>query len=227
MNENYLYILIDLETTGLDVKTNRICSIGACVYDNEELNNNNFQTNFDETTRFISNEYEFYSYVNPLQINYGYHINNISDEILRESNTFPTVINLFWNWLINLKNIYSTKEFVFIGHNIDNFDELMLLSEIRRSKISLPDINFYKIDTMKIFKYLFPITLKSIPYSLTCLVHCPDSYKQSDIYKFLYNHEPNNQHNALGDVRTLLKILKCNAIKNIIFMCEPENSKLY
>lgn len=223
--QKYIYIVIDLETTGLDIKSNRICSIGASLLYNDEENFE--QIYIDNTTNYINNDYEFYSYINPLQPNYAYHINGISDETLREANRFSYVMSAFWQWVIKLSNKYQKNDIVFIGHNLDNFDEPMLISEIRRNKTLIPNLNIYKIDTMKIFKYLYPITFKTIPYSLPCIVHCPESYKQSDIYKFLFHNEPEYQHNAIGDVRALHKILQNYSIRNIFQMCEPENSKLF
>lgn len=209
----YSYVIIDLETTGLDTKSDRVISIAAKV----------FQRQSDQQQQ---QQQHCHFFINPYMPNNAYIINKIDDELLSTCLGFEQTIKLFWEWI---RNNCTEERIVFIGHNIDYFDETMLLAEFSRTRsFSLipSEKQFFKIDTMKIFKYVFPVTSKNLPYGLPLINYAPESYKQVDVYSFLFNKLPREQHDALGDVNALGEILNLEVFKNLIFMATPEFSRI-
>jgi DNA polymerase III epsilon subunit-like protein len=218
-----IFVLIDLETTGVDTRFNRIVSIGAKILGSQQAvlppGNQIFQT--DDA---------FHAFVNPMQANQAVEINKITDEMLADAPTFKEVIPVFWAWVRNAAARSGSHGVVFVGHNIDGFDEPMLMAEHARARcfsaVCSADVRLLKIDTMKLVKYVFPTTIKSVPYGLPVLMYAPKSYRQADIYEFLFHEEPSAQHSALGDVAALERILLCPVMLNVLHLAEPEGLKL-
>jgi hypothetical protein len=159
--------------------------------------------------------------------NHAKNINNLEDSFLRTCLPFDTYIRGFWDWICKVSG--TNDRIVFIGHNFDYFDETMLLAEMSRTRTFsyIPQQKqFFKLDTMKLFKYVFPITTKSVPYGLPYTIDAPESYKQVDVYSFLFHKEPSKQHDALGDVLALEEILTTDLFKSIIPLATPEFSRI-
>ncbi len=112
----YSYVIIDLETTGLDTKSDRVISIAAKV----------FQRQSDQ-----QQQQHCHFFINPYMPNNAYIINKIDDELLSTCLGFEQTIKLFWEWI---RNNCTEERIVFIGHNIDYFDETMLLAEFSRTR---------------------------------------------------------------------------------------------
>lgn len=217
-----MFILIDLETTGVDTRYNRIVSIGAKILGTEThcTSSKSFQT--DDA---------FHALVNPLQSNTAVEINHITDEMLADAPVFKDAIVSFWAWVTAASERAGDAEVVLIGHNIDGFDEPMLMAEHARARCfsAVPPtsrLRLSKIDTMKLVKYVFPTTVRSVPYNLPILTYAPKSYRQSDIYEFLFHEQPSAQHSAFGDVLALERILMCPVFLNVLHHCEPEGLRL-
>jgi DNA polymerase III epsilon subunit-like protein len=218
-----IFVLIDLETTGVDTRFNRIVSIGAKILGSPPVvlppGNQVFQT--DDA---------FHAFVNPMQANQAVEINKITDEMLVDAPTFKEVVSPFWGWVRAAAARSGASGVVFVGHNIDGFDEPMLMAEHARARcfsaVCSTDVRLLKIDTMKLVKYIFPTTIRSVPYGLPLLMYAPKSYRQADIYEFLFHEEPAAQHSALGDVAALERILLCPVMLNVLHLAEPEGLKL-
>lgn len=199
------FIVLDVETTGLDKRSSRIISIGA-----KRVGSGPFE--HEHPLQPVRTRDVFHAFVNPEQANTAFDINKIPDGHLTKFGTFSDVITDFWGWV---RSIYHARSepIVFIGHNFDSFDEAMLIIEHSRHScqhlIPTRDIPMFKLDTMKLVKYVLPQTIKSVPYGLPIAFHGPQSYRQADIYEFLFGEPPNPgmQHSALGDVLALERIL--------------------
>jgi DNA polymerase III epsilon subunit-like protein len=219
----YVYILIDLETTGLDTRKDRVISLAARVLNNSLQDYPAYVENHD----LHVSPNTFHCFVHPFMSNHAVNINNLQDSFLRTCFPFDVYIKAFWDWICEVSG--TNNEIVFIGHNFDYFDETMLLAELSRtSTFSYIPQNkqFFKIDTMKLFRYVFPLTTKSIPYGLPSTIDAPESYKQVDVYSFLFKKKPSNQHDALGDVVALEEILNTDIFKNLIPLATPEFSRI-
>ncbi len=215
----FTYVILDLETTGLSVEKNRIVSIAAKVF-NTGYNSIEVYNPNDE---FISTTSVFRAFVNPNQKNHAEHINNIKEDLLLRSDTFEQVMTKFWDWMLSFNN----PNIVLIGHNIDFFDEPFLIHECIRCGIFKPQfLNLYRIDTMKLCKFLYPITVKNCPYKLTLSDGCPESYRQAAIFEYLFHIPPPDQHDALGDVLALERILNTNLFRDTLFRAVPDVSNI-
>jgi DNA polymerase III epsilon subunit-like protein len=219
---NFMYIAIDLETTGVQIGRNRIVSIAARLV---QTGTGFCPVNWTPSVVPQHDHMSFYSLVNPEQPNFARDINHLSDETLRKCLTFNVVASLFHTWLENVGKRCHASAIVFVGHNIDGFDEPMLFSELLRVHAEVMPFPIFKIDTMKICKYLFPITIRSVPYGLPALFYAPESYKQADIYTFMFGVPPENTHDALGDVNALVRIMSTPLFERIISLSLPEPSR--
>lgn len=219
----FVYIIIDLETTGLDTRKDRVVSLAARVLNNSLQD---FPVFVERHDLHVSQN-TFHCFVHPFMPNNAVNINNLQDSFLRTCFPFDTYIKAFWDWVRDVSG--TNDQIVFIGHNFDYFDETMLLAELSRTTTFsfIPhDKQFFKIDTMKLFRYTFPITTKSIPYGLPTTIDAPESYKQVDVYSFLFKKQPSNQHDALGDVVALEEILNTEIFKNLLPLVTPEFSRI-
>ncbi len=196
----FTFVAVDVETTGLDKRSNRIISIGAKVLNTHEVRTDALQP--------VRTHSAFHAFVNPGQPNGAFEINHIPDEYLMDKPGFVSVARDFWNWVYDVHRVCHTPV-VLVGHNFDSFDEPMFAAEHVRNKCLelVPRDILYKVDTMKLLKYVFPQTVKSVPYGLPVGFHGPNSYRQADIYEFLFGEQPHLQHSALGDVCALERIL--------------------
>lgn len=221
----FTYVVMDLEATGLDCYAHRVISIAGKVL------------NFDPRTResqfndreVINTAWTFRAFINPFQQNYAIGINHISEDLLQHSPSFIEVIEDFWKWVSKIYESNQRQPIVFIGHNYDMFDEAMLLAEHTRAKCNylIPaTIPMFKMDTMKLAKLVFPYTAKSIPYKISLQMSYPDSYRQVDLYQYLFGKEPDHQHDALGDVHALEDILLSSSFQSLLKEATPDNSRL-
>jgi len=200
------FIVLDVETTGLDKRSSRIISIGAKRIGSGPIEH-------EHPLQPVRTRDVFHVFVNPEQANTAYDINKIPNTHLVKFGSFVDAIRDFWGWV---RDIYQARSepVVFVGHNFDNFDEVMLITEHARHScnqlIPTRDIPMFKLDTMKLVKYVLPQTIKSVPYGLPIVFHGPQSYRQADIYEFLFDEPPpmHMQHSALGDVLALERILE-------------------
>lgn len=220
MTQN-VYIVFDLETTGVHLGRNRIVSIAARLLE-PSVNPILLEPHVEPQTDL---KY-FYSFVNPEQPNYARDINKIPDEFLARCKSFSVVGPLFCQWINDITRHYRGTHVVLVGHNIDCFDEPMLAYEFQRVRVPFSvQTPVCKIDSMKLCKYIFPTTHKSVPYGLPSIGFAPESYRQVDIYTFLFGSSPSGEHDALGDVNALARILNSPMFERVLLTCTPEPSK--
>jgi DNA polymerase III epsilon subunit-like protein len=210
------FIVLDVETTGLDKRSSRIISIGAKLLGSERVVD--CHPLQPMRTRDV-----FHAFINPGHTNTAVDINLIPDAHLAKFAPFGDVIADFWAWILEIYQARS-EPIVFIGHNFDSFDEVMLDVEHSRhgcrNLIPTRKIPMFKLDTMKLVKYVLPQTIKSVPYGLPVAFHGPQSYRQADIYEFLFGEAPSMQHSALGDVTALERILMHPSFARVLTQIE-------
>lgn len=218
----YTYVVLDLETTGLDTRTHRVIQIAAKVLSS----NRDSRIARHDSERFVSTPMVYCAFINPQTPNYARSINLIDDALLAQCQPFANVIPTFWSWVEQVYDGHGRHPIVFIGHNYDVFDEAMLVAEHARARMSPPShIPMYKMDTMKLARYIFPTTVKNVPYGLP-MNHYPDSYRQADLFRFFFHHDPPQQHDALGDIYALEDILNTSLFVPVVRSACPEASKL-
>jgi DNA polymerase-3 subunit epsilon len=88
----YTFVVVDVETTGLDKRSNRIISIGAKILNTHEIRT-------EHTLQPVRTHSAFHAFVNPGQPNAAYDINHIPDEYLADKPGFAHVARDFWNWV--------------------------------------------------------------------------------------------------------------------------------
>ncbi|MEF3280471.1 MAG: 3'-5' exonuclease [Elusimicrobiota bacterium] len=120
--ENVKFVIVDVETTGLDPENDRICEIAISAL-----------LNFREVNSFST-------LINPgipipKEIS---RIHGITDDDVSKSPHFSNIINRV------LEMLYDG---VFVGHNVD-FDYGFINAELARWGYTMPDV--YRIDTLKI-----------------------------------------------------------------------------
>ena len=155
-------IIYDLETTGVHPINDKIIQLSAIDYNSGK---------------------EFDRYINPNTENKAEHINNISQNLLDNSDVFDTVFDDFLQ--------FSSSNAYLIAHNNHNFDKLFLKFELKKIGKKLP-INWKFIDSLKISRTIYP------------------SFEEHNI-GFLSNVlkiTKKATHNAIDDVRCLLEIFK-------------------
>ncbi len=211
------FIVLDVETTGLDKRASRIISIGAKVLGSDRVECHPLQP--------VRTRDAFHAFINPGHANAALDINLIPDSHLQQFPEFGDVIADFWAWIWEIYKS-RTEPIVFIGHNFDSFDEPMLIAEHLRHGcqhlIPVRKIPTFKLDTMKLVKYVLPQTIKSVPYGLPITFHGPQSYRQADIYDFLFNEPPQMQHSAIGDVVALERILTHPSFARLLHHVNPD-----
>lgn len=87
---------------------------------------------------------------------------------------------------------------VLVGHNFKAFDAPLLSNELARLN---PATLGRSVSEMFVFDTL---PMARAMWSRTVLA----SKRQAAVYEFLFHEAPSDQHNALGDVRALLRVVQ-------------------
>ncbi len=120
--EDVRFVVMDVETTGLNFRQDRICEISmSVVKDFKEINS--FTTLINPGVNI------------PKEVS---AIHGITDDMVAKSPSFENVVNQI------LDIIYDG---VLVGHNID-FDFNFLKNELERIGYSMPDV--YRVDTLRL-----------------------------------------------------------------------------
>lgn len=127
MIDDVKFVIVDVETTGLNCKSDRICQIAFSEVKNF-VEINSFSTLINPTVPI------------PPEIT---RINGITNKSVKNSPVFSDIINIILN---------SFYDSVLVGHNID-FDYGFIKAEMERCGYDLPEL--LRIDTLKLSrKYL-------------------------------------------------------------------------
>jgi len=177
----FLVVLIDFESTGLDVVFDQIIQFAAIIPETSQIFNRKIKSN-----KKISPE--------------AFKAHGISYEDIKDSPFFTSVFELFVHYIeANLKEV-SKNKILLVAHNGFTFDFPILLSEIRRNKIQLNSLSVSLADSMLLMK-----KIKSLDPSLKFELN-RGKIKLSSLY-YTYFEEEYKEHDALGDCFALEKIL--------------------
>jgi DNA polymerase III epsilon subunit-like protein len=185
---NVIFVVFDLETTGLMVKTNRIIQIAAKVVGEEESD-------------------IFNSYILPVDLKVSNNITEltgITQEFLNDNGmSIEEAIMKFQIWLTELKE-RDDREIILLAHNAKTFDLPFLKEAIRKTSSSPFFDSFRCVDSLLLLRDKRLWNGKQ-----------PPSFKLSDVHKFVMDEEfP--AHNAINDVIALGNVLAKVDFKSIV-----------
>lgn len=170
-------VVFDIESSGLNVETERIVSLSARV------------TRDDGSTETFSR------LVNPgvLIPASASRVNNIYDETVSGADSFNVVGAAFLQWV----HTHAGDSPVLCAFNGIKFDFQMLYYELRRhcEPEDVPD--FTKLECVD--PYVMARAL--IPPTEIC------NYKQTTVYEHLFGEQPSGAHSSLGDTEALDRII--------------------
>ena len=188
-------IIIDIETTGLSPKRDKMVSIAAVVSRPAAIDGSVSDQSDSLTQGSTEDTAMFSSFINP-----GMHIpeksseiHGVTDDMVNDCGDWSVVGPKFWRWAFK----YGGNPCVFVGHNIHRFDMPFILRETSTIREFLPKYQgeVHVMDTLPISRTLFPHSVLA-------------SKKQSEIHKHLFGTEPEGQHSAAGDVIALKRIFE-------------------
>jgi DNA polymerase III epsilon subunit-like protein len=139
---------------------------------------------------------EYYEEVNPLmKVGRGAaKVHGLTDEHLLGKPIWGVVGPRFWAWL--LRHQEPGREMHLFAHNGKSFDVPVLANELARLP-GLPRarVPMYIVDTLVLCRDIIPKSLLA-------------SKSQPNVYKHLFQEDAQGQHNALGDVQALARIVE-------------------
>jgi DNA polymerase III epsilon subunit-like protein len=142
----------------------------------------------------LASGHEFYAECNPKRsISYGAQkAHGLSAKRLSKRSSWAVVGRRFWEWLRDHQR--TGIPMILVGHNAVSFDIPMLANELSRlSGLEPAKCPMFVLDTLHICREVFPKTVLA-------------SKRQAKVYEHLFGSEPDDQHNALGDVKALVRI---------------------
>jgi len=192
-HEDVCFILLDVETTGLDATSSYVIQLAG-----KELG--------------ASSDNEFAEYIlPPVEVpQIIEEITGITDDFLRSGNhrEFKEVYLEFQEFCNQQAN---GRHVCFVAHNA-RFDIGMMESELNRWRTAdntdystpvLADVFASSIDTLALFKD-----------RRLWATSRPSSFKLGNIYHHVFNENITNAHNAVGDVRALERLLLSNQLSD-------------
>jgi hypothetical protein len=166
-----MFIIFDLETSGLDTKTDRIVAIAASA-----------------------GGQEFSTLVNPGRRIPGAatRVHGITNRMAARAPPWAEAGRAFWAFVRRASA--GAEEVTFAGHNAARFDYPLLLRETAR--MSPPP------------EWL-PARVRLVDTLAVCRaeLRLMKTHRQAAVYEELFGRAPEGQHDALGDVRALARIL--------------------
>jgi DNA polymerase III alpha subunit (gram-positive type) len=170
-------VVFDVESSGLNVETERILSISACVTSADGV-----REVFDEL-------------VNPgvLIPASASKINRIYDETVEHADRFVVVGPRFLDWVYQKAGARP----VLCAYNGTNFDFQILFYELRRhcNTSDVPEFDQLRcVDPYVVAKSV--LTYEDVP-----------NYRQTSVYEHLFGAPPAGQHSSLGDTEALEQIV--------------------
>lgn len=181
-------VIFDLETTGLDVSTDRIISISATIQN-----------------PVLSKEVSFNALIDPgvLIPASATAIHKISDCDVAESDSFKKVGKRFLEWVYE----HAGPEPILCAYNGQNYDLPLLFAELKRHLTPEDCPNFNK--TLCVDPY---IIAKQVIKNFQIR-----NYKQVSIYEFLFGQRFADIHSSQGDVLALKRIVNHDLFKDVLF----------
>lgn len=188
------FIIFDLETTGLDVKTEEIVSIAF---------------------KDVKSDEEYYEEVRPSKQmnNFVVKIHGLTNEHLATKPPWKVVGPRAWDWLRS-RQTKPGQRIILVGHNAKRFDAPLLANELKRLSGLPPALGpIFIADTWEIAQKIYG-DKKTIQASAK--EPKPINNKQETIYKFIFKEEATDKHSAIGDVRALLRIARAKPFRDYL-----------
>ena len=191
-----LYVLFDLETTGVSRATDEIIEIAAMVVGPDSI---------------MMEDGTYQSLVKPKKqiSNFITMLTGISNEMVAAAPPFSTVAPEFFNFVETNVGVYETttgkriSHVVFVAHNGNTFDVPFLLQALDRCNLGQlwQDNNKlgYTLDSLQIARSAY-----SEPHHETK----PSNNKLLTLYQFFTGKEMEGNHRALEDVKALYVIFR-------------------
>ena len=189
--EKVIYVIFDLETTGVNRIKNEIIELAAVILDRNGIP--------IEDASFMS----FVRPKNPIP-SYISEITNITNNHVCDANTFPEVAGAFLRFIQQYADDHNdpVDHILLVGHNGRVFDIPFFLHQLCNYKMQsefFEDIRLgFGLDTMRIAR-------KAIAADTTNGV--PSKYNLRDLYEFVTGKVLENAHRAFDDVKATTTIL--------------------
>lgn len=185
------YVFLDIETSGLPLM------IGFNKYHDYKRLDMYASSRVIQLALSIYDDSKLVETHNVIIKPLGYEIKNSEFHSITHEHALVYGVNMF-----ELRDILSKafeKNNILVAHNV-LFDKNVLLSDLYRNNLDdvcvlLDQIAVYCTCTNS-------INITKIPFS----AYSYKLPKLSELYAFLFHSQPTNQHDALGDVETLVKI---------------------
>jgi len=201
-----MFVVLDVETTGLDEKSCHVIQLAAKVLGSDDEN--------DLFSEYILPPIDRI----PAKIE---ELTGITDEFLRQGG-FDTALGkergvarefrpVFLDFRKFLQERANGRDVVFVAHNA-KFDIRMINGELRRWRLSdqeemaapvLGDIFSTSLDTLQLFRQGKWWRSSAVRTSLGR----PSSFSLSGLYSHVFDESVTNSHNAVGDIRALERLL--------------------
>ena len=184
--ERQQLVVFDIESSGLNVETDRIISLSACV------------------TKADGSKVEFSELVNPgvLIPASASRVNNIYDETVSMADSFGEVGQRFLAWVFE----HAGDTPVLCAYNGDKFDFPMLYYELRRH--CTPE----NVPPFKKLLCVDPYTVAKAAISSGEV----KNYRQTSVYEHLFGAPPSGQHSSVGDTAALDKIVDHDVMHELL-----------
>jgi len=198
LGDDVMFIVLDVETTGLDDKSCHIIQLAAKVLgsdDEDDLFSEYILPPIDRIPKIIE------------------ELTGITDSFLREGG-YDTALGKERETARDFRQVYNDfeefcnkrakgRQLVFVAHNA-KFDIKMINGELRRWRLSehaesapvLGEIFSSSLDTLQLFrgrKWTSPPR--------------PSSFSLSNLHSHVFNESATNSHNAVGDIKALERLL--------------------
>jgi len=206
-----LFLIYDLESTGFDVCKDRIVQICILVLLQHTNSDNSFSSSSSSSPPpKFEQLLEFSSYVNPVDKQMSRGAAKVTGlttigpkgKTLRSAPFFKQVfVNRFLPQYKKETRHLEIRQVLLTGHNSKRYDDLLLLSELRRAGIgarrSLGTNNVKCVDTLCLARTLQKTMGKTVLPRL----------KLGELYKHFTGGKLEGAHDALADCRATLLIL--------------------
>jgi DNA polymerase III alpha subunit (gram-positive type) len=195
--EKVLYVVFDLETTGLSRKQHEIIELAAVI-----LDHNGIQIEDASFVQLVKPTNPIPSFITTLT--------SITNDDVRDADNFKEVGGAFLRFMQQHADEYggggSVDHILLVGHNARVFDIPFLMQQLHVHNIHetlLTDKRFgYGLDTMRIAKESM---------SQTASVVVPSAYNLKTLFQFVTGRQMENCHRALDDVKATICVLRFEA----------------
>lgn len=171
-------ILIDFETTGLNVKTDEIIEAACMVYTGLESAQPDAQVfqKLCKPTAPISTQIE--------------RLTGITNEAVRDEGNEKQLLHALIEW-VSAQRAHASDAVLFIAHNGNRFDSVIFHYALTRANIELP-FTAYWYDTYRSAKHHWTLPRYT-------LAHC---------YQYVHGCDIEGAHRALSDVKALASVYR-------------------